>query len=327
MRVTNEATATWERCFTGGSDLSKPPPFNLSEFHLEVKALEFLLEQGHRNQTTGYPITPHTSMPRYAVTAWGRAKVNIISSTIQNMSYNGICCLENSTFWIENCSITGCGMSGLYMEAAPNVTLIGCYIADNYACLTVWGGLSEERYALTGPYSSDSDLDLVVEPECSLTAYNNRLCGMIWAGRQRPKYFVEDNNTIEEEIVVSEDDEPLQGLPRIPFMNFEGGENKTLWTVDEPIPMPRWARKDVPGGDGVFMWDPKDQMIADETRKSITELELTDEHYSKIAKAIDSFNVKSKRSKKGSSLPSEFYEIEDPNSPGAQFFREAGSKL
>ncbi|EKX53192.1 hypothetical protein GUITHDRAFT_132954 [Guillardia theta CCMP2712] len=318
MRVANEATATWlavsqmmERCFTGGSDLSKPPPINLTELGLEISAMQFLLEQGHRNKTTGYPITEHTSMPRYAVTAWDRAKVNILSCTIQNMSYNGICCLENSTFWIENCSITGSGMSGVFMESACNVTLIGCYLADNYACLTVWGGLSEERYALTGPYSSDSDLELVVEPECTLTAFNNRLSGMIWAGRQRPKHFVEDNNEIEDEIIPSEDEGPLQGLPEVPFMNFEGGENKTLWTIDEPIPMPRWARKDRPGGDGVYMWDPQDQKTEDETKQVFRDLKLRDGDYEKVAKAIESYNIKNKRSKKSLSSDPPPGEFED----------------
>ena len=88
-------------------------------------------------------------MPRYGVTAWGRAHVRLRECKIINMTLNGVGASENSTLEIDGCCISGSGMAGVYMEEAANVSLRGSHLFGNLCCLSVWGGYGEERWIKT----------------------------------------------------------------------------------------------------------------------------------------------------------------------------------
>lgn len=79
LRAYDDAHVTCERVVTGGSDVSKLPPTNIFNMNIMPPWLKNLLIESldTRNKTTGLPLFPDSAMPRYGVTAWGRAHVQV----------------------------------------------------------------------------------------------------------------------------------------------------------------------------------------------------------------------------------------------------------
>ena len=117
LRAFDDADVMCERLVIGGSADSQLPPSNIFDMQMPPWLKQLLLESlDTRNKTTGLPLYPDSSMPRYGITAWGRARVKLNEVTIINMTYNGVGASENATMEIHGCSISGSGMAGVYLE-------------------------------------------------------------------------------------------------------------------------------------------------------------------------------------------------------------------
>ena len=282
LRAYDDADVTCERLVTGGSSISKLPPSNIYEMKMAPWLQQLLIENlDSRNKTTGLPLYPESSFPRYGFTAWGRAHVRLINCRILNMSLNGVSASENATMEVHSCSISGSGMAAVYLEGSCNVTLTHSHLHDNLCCLSVWGGYGEERWLKTVGTDPREEEDVVVTPFSSLTALHNTLVGIIWAGATRPMHFLEEGNELQEEGDEYPDDDE-----EVPFyLDSAEFDNKTkvseMWDIYEPISIPKWAPKDRYsdyllywykstntdvlldriGGDGVVQWGPSEGVI------------------------------------------------------------------
>jgi len=117
LRAYDDADVTCERFVTGGSSLSKLPPSNIHEMSMAPWLKQLMIESmDTRNKTTGLALYPESSMPRYGITAWGRARIKMIDCSIINMTLNGVCASDNTSVEIHGSSISGSGMAGLYLE-------------------------------------------------------------------------------------------------------------------------------------------------------------------------------------------------------------------
>ena len=266
LRAFNDADVTCERMLTGGDSVSTLPPSNIHDMEIAPWLKQILLENmDTRNKTTGLPLYPESSMPRYGVTAWGRARVRLRDCRVVNMTLNGVSASENATLHLSGCEISGSGMAGLYLEGAANVTLSHCHFFDNLACLSVWGGYGDERWLKTvGTNPRDHEEQVSVTPQSSLLAVSNTLHGTVWAGLTRPLHFEEEQNEIVDDVDVAVD-EPDEDVPF--YMDSAELDNKTqgeLWDIYGPISTPKWARgkgRKGFGGDGVVEWGPTEGLV------------------------------------------------------------------
>ena len=221
----------------------------------------------HRDPDTGVPLHPaaETSMPRMGVSAWGNARVTLRGCTIMNMTYNGVCCMGESTVLIEDSVIKGCSMAGLYMEGEGNATVRGCSFHGNFICISVWGGFGEERLLKTGLEWDESDDNALVTPNCSMLLENNKFAGRTWAGEIRPADLVQQGNTYEDldKMEDEEKDQDSEDDWQDMIERKPGDPKLKLWGLDEPITIPSWAPQNETGGDGVSFWFPRDMCIND----------------------------------------------------------------
>jgi len=124
----------------------------------------------------------------------------------------------------------------------------------------VWGGWGEERWIKTVGTDPKEESEVDVSPECSLSAYNNKLVGIIWAGMTRPMNFHEEDNEIQEDVLANDDGEEDE---LVPFHLDVEGKTKVeeLWDIYEPISTPKWAPKGKIGGNGAVQWGPTEGIV------------------------------------------------------------------
>jgi hypothetical protein len=259
LRAYEDADVTCERLVTGGDEVSKLPPTNIFDMDLKPWLRQLLLEGlDVRNKTTGLPLYQESSMPRYGVTAWGRAHVRLIDCKIINMTLNGLSASENATMEVQGSCISGSGMAGVFLEGSCVVTLTSCLLKDNLCCLSVWGGYGEERWVKVVGTDPRGEEGVVVEPASTLIASGNKFVGTVWAGMTRPASLQEDDNEIVDEGEPSDSEE-------VPFYmesaEIENGTAIRRWDIYEPVSTPKWAPKGKLGGDGVVQWGPSDGFV------------------------------------------------------------------
>mmetsp|Transcript_938 Transcript_938/g.2002 ORF Transcript_938/g.2002 Transcript_938/m.2002 type:complete len:467 (+) Transcript_938:232-1632(+) len=255
LRALGDARVLWERCVTGGSDVSKVPPSNISAMpNVDESIRQIALQAGHRDPETGLSLLTEAPCPKFGVSAWDTSQVTLRECHVINMTYNAVCGSGNTSITIQDCELRGSGMAAVYLEGDCKIVVEGSTLIDNYVCYSVWAGFGAERTQKTIDGMEVFDMsDIEVAPTSTLHSRNNRLHGLVWGGA-RPNELIEEGDTLVDDVEMNDDVADDEFAWYLQPQN--ASEREPMWDIHERITIPKWAPKDKEGGDGYNFWAP-----------------------------------------------------------------------